>query len=312
MKKLPQLSFALSCLVTGTLLLTACASDKSAVTQRLGNKKKVLFFSKSAGFEHSTIKRSKGEPAYAEKILQQLAATNNFEFDFTYAKDGTVFTPEKIRQYDAFFFYTTGDLTEAGKDGNPPMSVAGKEAFLDAIAKGKGFIGVHSASDTFHSPGNKDHGPERFQLDGDKADPYVKMLGTEFILHGSQQPGHLICVDSKFPGCANFPTDFAPREEWYSLKDFPADTHVILVQDTTQMHDSMYQRPNYPETWARKHGKGRVFYSSMGHREDIWTNSVFQQVLIGGINWAVKNIDADITPNIQKVTPQANTMPPMK
>ncbi len=275
-------------------------------------RKKILFFSKSSGFEHSAIKRVGGKPAFVEEVLQKIAATNNFEFDFTYAKDGRVFTPEKIAQYDAFFFYTTGDLTEEGNDRNPAMTADGKEAFLKAIAKGKGFVGVHSSSDTFHSPGGKDHGPERYQLSGAKADPYVKMLGAEFIKHGSQQPGHLICADPKFPGCANFPTDFAPVEEWYSLKEFPSDSHVILVQDATKMHDPMYKRPNYPETWARMQGKGRVFYTSMGHREDIWTNPVFQSVLSGGINWAVRNVNADVTPNISKVTPEANTMPPMK
>ncbi|MDB6029523.1 MAG: hypothetical protein JWM68_5746 [Verrucomicrobiales bacterium] len=274
-------------------------------------KKKILFFSKSSGFEHSAIKRTKGEPAFAENVLRQLAATNDFEFEFAYAKDGTIFTEEKIKQFDGFFFYTTGDLTESGTDGNPPMTPEGKKAFLSAITKGKGFIGVHSSSDTFHSPGGKDHGPKRYQLDGDNADPYVKMLGTEFIRHGSQQAGHLVCVDKKFPGCQNFPEDFAPTEEWYSLKDFPADSHVILLQDTSKMHDSIYKRPNFPETWARREGKGRVFYSSMGHREDIWTNPVFQSVLVGGINWAVRNVDADVTPNITKIAPEANVMPPM-
>lgn len=299
------LVFALS-LGLATLVLPAQAADKNV-------KKKVLFFSKSSGFEHSAIKRSKGEPAFAEKVLQQIAATNDFEFDFNYAKDGRVFTADKIKQYDAFFFYTTGDLTDSGTDKNPPMTPEGKKAFLKAIAKGKGFIAVHSASDTFHSPGGEDrNSPTRYQLDGKAADPYVKMLGAEFIKHGSQQPGQLICADSKFPGCGNFPADFAPTEEWYSLKNFPKDVHVILVQDTAKMHDNMYQRPNYPETWARMEGKGRVFYSSMGHREDVWTNPVFQGVLAGGINWAVRNVDADVTPNIEKLTPQANTMPPAK
>jgi type 1 glutamine amidotransferase len=78
------------------------------------------------------------------------------------------------------------------------------------------------------------------------------------------------------------------------------------------MKNNMYQRPPYPATWARMHGKGRVFYTSMGHREDIWTNPVFQEVLTGGINWAVGNVKADVKPNIDKVTPKANELPPSK
>jgi type 1 glutamine amidotransferase len=71
-----------------------------------------------------------------------------------------------------------------------------------------------------------------------------------------------------------------------------------------------YDRPNYPSTWARRYGKGRVFYTSMGHREDVWTNPVFQSVLMGGINWAVGNVEADVTPNLEKAAPEANVLPP--
>ena len=177
--------------------------------------KRILFFSKSAGFEHSVIKRKGDELSFAEKILKEIGAKNNIEFTFT--KDGRVFTPENIAKYDAFFFYTTGVLTEVGTDKNPPMSPEGKAAFLEAIKKGKGFIGTHSTTDTFHSPGNKDHGEARYKADGDNADPFVKMIGAEFIVHGQQQTSHLIVADKKFPGIKAVPADFAPLEEWYSV-----------------------------------------------------------------------------------------------
>jgi type 1 glutamine amidotransferase len=272
--------------------------------------KRILFFSKSSGFEHSTIKRKDDEPSFAEKVLKEIGAKNNIEFTFT--KDGRLFTPENIAKYDAFFFYTTGDLTEKGSDGNPPMSPEGKAAFLEAIKKGKGFIGTHSATDTFHSPGNKDHGDARYKNDGDNADPYVKMIGAEFIMHGQQQNSRMIVADKEFPGMSAVKPDFAPLEEWYSLKNFAPNLHVLLIQDTSTMKNNMYQRPPYPATWARMHGKGRVFYTSMGHREDVWTNPVFQEVLSGGINWAVGNVKADVKPNISKVTPGANQLPPSK
>ena len=263
--------------------------------------RKILFFSKSSGFEHDMIKKQDGQLSKAEKILAGLGEKNNIEFTFT--KDGGVFTPENIAKYDAFFFYTTGDLTEPGSDKNPPMSKEGKAAFLQAIANGKGFIGTHSATDTFHSPG------------GANIDPYIKMIGAEFIVHGSQQRARQIRVDKNFPGMSAVPDDFGPLEEWYSLKNFAPDLHVILVQDTSNMDKSggnkhAYDRPNYPSTWARKYGKGRVFYTSMGHRDDIWTNPVFQQILLGGMNWALGNVNADVTPNIGKVTPQAGVLPP--
>jgi type 1 glutamine amidotransferase len=275
--------------------------------------KKILFFSKSAGFEHDMIKQPGSQMSKAEKILQALGGSNNIEFTFT--KDGGVFTPENIAKYDAFFFYTTGNLTEKGSDGNPPMSVEGKAAFLEAIHNGKGFIGTHSATDTFHSPGGKEHGDARYHDDGDDADPYIKMIGGEFITHASQQHARQICVDKSFPGMSAVPDDFAPLEEWYSLKDFAPNLHVLLVQDTSNMdktggNRNAYDRPNYPSTWAHMYGTGRVFYTSMGHRDDVWANPVFQQVLLGGLNWALGNVDADVTPNMQKAAPEAGTFPP--
>ena len=270
-------------------------------------KKKVLFFSKSSGFEHSVIRRNAGKPSWAEQVLTELGAKHNIEF--TFSKDGSLFSKDYLAQFDAIFFYTTGDLTEPGTDKNPPMSPAGKQALLDAIAGGKGFVGTHSASDTFHPPGNKEHGPARYVNDGDKADPYTKMLGGSFIKHDAQQKARQIVVDAKFPGMSAVPADFGPHEEWYSLKNFAPDLHVLLVQDTSTMDGNSYRRAPYPSTWARMHGKGRVFYTSMGHREDVWTNPVFQDVLMGGLDWALRRADADVTPNLRKATPKANELP---
>jgi type 1 glutamine amidotransferase len=92
------------------------------------------------------------------------------------------------------------------------------------------------------------------------------------------------------------------------MKDFAENLHVILAQDTAGMEGAMYQRPPFPATWARTHGKGRVFYCSMGHREDVWTNPAFQQILLGGIAWALGNAEADIKPNVAQVTPKAEQL----
>jgi uncharacterized protein len=271
--------------------LTACQTAQTGDAP-----KKVLFFSKSSGFEHDMIKQTNGQMSKAEVILAELGKTNNIEFTFT--KDGSLFTPENIAKYDVFCFYTTGDLTTPGKDNNPPMSKEGKAAFLEAIHNGKGFVGIHAATDTFHS------GP-------DGVDPYIQMIGGEFIKHDKQQTAHQIVADKNFPGMSMVPDDFGPLEEWYSLKNFSPNLHVLLAQDTGSMNKKgSYNRPNYPSTWAQMYGKGRVFYTSMGHRDDVWHNPVFQSVLVGGLRWAVGDVNADVTPNIDKVTPEANTLQP--
>jgi type 1 glutamine amidotransferase len=144
---------------------------------------------------------------------------------------------------------------------------------------------------------------------GAAADDFVKMLGGEFIRHGKQQVTKLTVTDPKFPGLAAVPADCALMEEWYSLKNFAPDLHVLLVQETAGMEGDEYKRPAYPSTWVRLHGKGRVFYSSLGHREDVWTNPVFQSVLAGGLNWALGRVDADVTPNLATAAPGANKLP---
>ncbi len=272
-----------------------------------GPKRKLLFFTKSSGFEHSSIKRKKDkdgkeELSHAEKIVTELGSKHNFEV--TCSKDGGLFSPGKIEQFDAFLFYTTGDLTEAGTDKNPPMTAEGKAAFLDAIKNGKGFAGTHSATDTFHSPGNKGHGPARFKQDGEQCDPYVAMIGAEFIVHGKQQKAKMTCVDSAFPGMTEAKDGFEMQEEWYALKNHAANLHVLLVHETAGMEGNMYARPPFPATWARQHGKGRVFYTSMGHREDVWSNPLFQGILLGGLSYAFGNVQPDVTPNLEKVCPQ--------
>jgi uncharacterized protein len=274
--------------------------------------RKVLFFTKSSGYEHSVIKHNANKPSFAEQILTELGPKHGI--DFTFSKDGSLFTPDYLAQFDAFFFYTTGLLTTAGTDKNPPMTVEGKAAFLDAIKNGKGFIGTHAATDTFHTgegPGfdTKDRTP-RYRNYGKEADPYIRMIGAEFIIHGAQQKARMHVVDPNFPGLKDNSGDFELTEEWYSLKDFSDNLHVLLVQETEGMTGAPYQRPPYPATWARMHGKGRVFYTSMGHREDVWQNPLFQEILFGGIVWAVRNAEADVTPNLHKVTPGAMEIPP--
>jgi uncharacterized protein len=267
-------------------------------------KRKLLMFTRSQSFEHSSCKRNGAALAHNERVVTDLGKEHGFEVLAT--KDGGVFDGD-LGSYDAFLFYTTGDLTREGGDKNPPMSKDGKKRLLDAVHAGKGFVASHCGSDTFHSPGaNKE------RQEPDQRDPYIAMLGGEFIRHGEQQKGRLAVVDHKFPGMASLGDELViPTEEWYSLKNFADDLHVLLVLDTQGMRNADYQRPPFPSTWARKHGEGRVFYTAMGHREDVWTNPDFQKVLLGGLSWAFRNVDADVTPNIKQVTPGADAMPPI-
>ncbi len=198
---------------------------------------------------------------------------------------------EPLDDYSAIVFYTCGNLFEPSMRETPPMTVDGRKRLLDAVAAGTPFVALHSSC--YWGPDAVD-------------DPYLEMIGAEFISHGEQQLGTMRVVAPEFPGTGE---SFRLLDEWYALKNFTADLHVILVQETEGMVGDMYQRPPFPATWARKHGEGRVFFTSMGHREDVWTNSTYRQILLGGLSWALGRVDADIPPNLERVTPQAEPAP---
>jgi len=259
-------------------------------------KKRTLFFSKSSGFEHDPVKRNGAAPSLSELTLSAIGKKHGFEIVAT--KDGRVFDGD-LAQYDAFLFYTTGDLTDPGTDEMPPMSALGKQALLSAIREGKGFVGLHSASDTFHSKGKS------FESQAE-LDPFIAMLGGEFISHGSQQEARVRVADPTFPGLLGSGEAFTIKEEWYSLKNFARDIHVLLVLETDGMQGSEYRRPPFPLAWARKEEKGRVYYNAMGHRDDVWTSERFQQMLAGAIAWATGGTELVLVANMSLVTPQAS------
>ena len=230
-------------------------------------KRRILMYTKSGSYEHDVVKRKNGELSLAENIVTDLGKKHGFEVDA--AKDGRIFFDKDLDKYDAFVFETQGDLSKEGVDKQPPVPPEGKQALLKAIANGKGFVGFHCASDTYHSPGpgNQNQSP-------DKIDPYIAMVGGEFIVHGQQQKAKMRVVDKSFPGAKNL-NDFELNEEWYALKNFAPDLHVILVEDSTGMKGEMYHRPDFPATWARNHHKGRVF-KTPGARLLKFINGDFQ------------------------------------
>ncbi len=256
-------------------------------------KQKVLYFTRSAGFEHPVVARKGGKLSFSEEKFTEMCAKHNVEVVCT--KDGGVFDGD-LDQYGAIAFYTSAVLTDPvqGRD-EPPMTLSGKKRFFEAIAGGKGFLAFHASTDSFHSKGSE-------------VSDFVAMLGGEFVVHGRPQEAAMKVVSPKFPGVGRLGDSFKMMEEWYAQKNFAKDLHVILVQETEGMVDACYQRPPFPATWARMQGQGRVFYTSMGHFENVWTSDIFQQVVLGGLSWVLKRIDADVTPNIDRVTPQANQL----
>lgn len=251
---------------------------------------RLLFFSRSVLFEHSVVRREGQSLSLAEKLFSEMAGRAGLDVECT--KDGAVFDGD-LDQYAAVVSYTCGrpaDLMKpGGKDGSPPLSERGWKKLDAAVRGGKPFVAVH---------------PGAWLL--------PEATGADCLGHGSQQVARIQVAAPRFPGLNGLGESFSLLEEWFSLIRFAADLHVILVQDCAGMNKDKpidrrcYDRPPFPATWARMYGRGRVFYTSLGHREDVWTSTLFQQLLLGGLSWALGRLDADITPNMNQVAPRAN------
>jgi type 1 glutamine amidotransferase len=258
---------------------------------------RVLYFTRSAAADHSVVQRKGARLSLSETVLTELGRKVGFEVECT--KDGRVFDGD-LDRYDVIAFYTSGNLTAQASDGSPPMSPRGKQRLLAAIAGGKGFVGFHSAADTFHSPGKRAENQA-------EVDPYIAMLGGEALVHGPEQEAALFLTTRKFPGISllGMAESISFTDHWYTFKNFQRDLHVLVVQETRYMQGAAYRRPDFPCTWVRRHGEGRVFYTSLGHSEEIWTNPFFQAIILGGLAWAAGRAEADVRPNIEDVTPHA-------
>ena len=157
--------------------------------QPKGATKKVLFFIKSAGFPHSVVARKGDKPPSREDPLRQRQGARfrgrrlQGRPDVRAGQDRRV---GRLRLRD----HRRPDH-RGGDRKSPPISPEGEKAFYDAIRGGKGFLGMHCAADTFGHFGRRNKGAE---------DPYIQMIGGEFVSHGAQQESQIEIADPEFPG----------------------------------------------------------------------------------------------------------------
>lgn len=225
-----------------------------------------LLFTKSSAFEHDVVRQAGDAPTFLHRQLEPLFRARGIRLVET--KDGGQL--RDLERYAGVVFYTCGDLGVPGTDGRAPLAPADLGKLLTAVHGGLPFIGLHCASDTYQQP----DGPSEYQ----------RMLGGAFESHGDQQRASLRIVDPAFPG-VGAAQDWSFVEEWYALRHLADDIHPIHLIETAGMKGPMYERPPYAVTWTRQHGEGRVFYTVLGHREDVIAGAPFQRLVGGGIDW---------------------------
>jgi hypothetical protein len=251
-------------------------------------KKKILFYSASFGFRHSVVTRPlTGEMAYAEKILKEVGEKAGYEVFVT--QD---FNDLEFAKYDAIVLYTTG---------SPLFTGPKREGFLKWLRKGGALIGIHTATDSFHNNLKEDNVP----MDGDtKATvlipdwpEYIRIIGAAFKGHKDQAPTLVKINDPNHPATKGIEAGWTITDEIYQFDRFNKDVHLLLSADTDKMDDDTLKKLGmkkgefHPIAWTNTEGKGRVFYTSLGHREDVWTNPTWQKHLLGGIAWALRQTD---------------------
>lgn len=245
-------------MVGGWAMRPGCAQAKQ--------KKRVLVISQAAGFRHSSI------PVAAAAVRFLGAYTGDWE---VVAEAGTAeevtaaITADRLKNVDLVVFTnTTGDLA---------FSPEGKKAFYDWIEAGGAYAGVHSAGDTFHG------------------DPqYLNLVRGEFEGHGPQVKVEVRNQDPKHPATKDLPETFEVFDEIYLYKNWERGrVHVLLSMNK---HPNEDKPGDYPVAWTNRVGKGRMFYTSLGHREDMYINSFYLKHLAGGVRWALGLENGDDTP----------------
>jgi type 1 glutamine amidotransferase len=256
------------------ILAVLCGfSTAQSVTQQ---KKHVLVIGEEKGYRHEAI-------SHAMATIERLGTETGL-WDSTLRTDAEALTKKKLEynaknltNFDAVLFFTGGDLE---------MDVQQKSDFLSFIHEdGKGFIGIHSATITFVD------WPE-----------YGEMIGGYYDEHPwGTFDAPIIVEDPAFPGMQQWPKSFVLRDEIYQMRNYSRDKVRVLMRLDAAKIDLKNKNVHrtdrdFAVTWAKMYGKGRVYYTTLGHVQENWDDPKFQKMLIEAIKWTTGITNADITP----------------
>ena len=242
--------------------------------------RKVLVFSKTAGFRHGSI------PTGVEAMKQMGKSTGAFEVTAT--EDDSFFEPEKLKNFDAVLFLnTTGEVFKSKEAGREERL---KKSLVDFVKSGKGLIGTHSATDTYK-----------------KWKDFNDMMGGAFAGHPWHTKIRVKNLDPGHPLNAAFAgKDFEIADEIYQFRKdtASADERRMLLSLSGEIVDkgkgNTGKEGLYPIAWLDKYGDGRIFYCSLGHRDEIYWNPVILKHYLAGIQYALGDLDAEAEP--RKIT----------
>jgi type 1 glutamine amidotransferase len=229
---------------------------------------RLLMVTHSGGYEHEVVRRPEGGGlSTAERVVAELARRSG-RFEVTHVAttaELAALTVAVVRAHQALLFFTTGEL---------PLGPAVRQAIFERVREGAGFIGVHSATDTWFAV------PE-----------YRQLVGATFDGHPWHGRVRIVVEDRTHPATRHLGEGFEISDEIYQFRDWSQEgKHVLLSIDNNSIDASKGKRADndYAVAWVRDEGQGRVFYTSLGHGEEVWHDPRYQQHIVGGIAWTMR------------------------
>ena len=249
------------CYLLVALLLITAASLPLAIRAQGKVKWKninVLIYTKNGkGYVHDNI-------ASAVRAIKEMAAQKGFHADVS--DDPSVFTDDNLKKYDALIFTSTNnDVFD---------NDAQKVAFMRYTQAGGGFVGIHSVT-----------GTER------KWEWFKRLVGGTFVRHAKFQKFSEIIIDKNNPSTAPLPQRWEGEDECYYITTINPDLHVLAVQDLNTVNDD--KKPviygnAFPSVWCHEFDGGRQWYTALGHSKERYSDPLFRQHILGGIEWVVQ------------------------
>lgn len=257
-------------------LVNLSGTNLSADQPLAVKKSRVLMVTQSAGYRHGPVTRGEKRMSPAESAIQKLAhETGLFDVDFT-QDVATHVTRDNLQKYEIVIFYTSGDLPIARDDL--------KYLLEDWVRQpGHGFLGIHSASDTFKNN----------QL-------YWDFIGGTFNGHPWTENSKVTLTvhDSNHPTMKPFGNEVEITEEIYQYVNWQPDKVRVLM--SLDMAKTATKRPYHvPVAWVKQVGQGKLYYNNLGHRPETWKNKQFLQSIENAIRWIQGTEVGDSTPNPQ-------------
>ncbi|CAN5546810.1 ThuA domain-containing protein [soil metagenome] len=221
---------------------------------------KALLITTTRGWHHESL--------HSGVLAIQQLAIKNF-FDVTLFEDPSSFTDKNLEQYQVVIFLnTTGDIFDSAQ----------QKVMERFIQSGKGFVGIHSASDTEYD-----------------WDWYTKLVGRMFHIHPTIQSAKLNIIDPTFPGLQGFAGNKLWTDEWYEFgPEKISGLNYVLAVDETSYNPKVQWGPKkgegmgklHPVAWYHNYDGGRSFYTALGHLPTTYSDPVFLNHLLAGIFWA--------------------------